>query len=119
MSVIVKGMNVPDTCGDCCLYSHIDNVCQYDNTDMNYDDNRPPWCPLVELPEKHGRLIDGDGLAVTLETAMMAMKTMAQALGVENDPEIKMEKKAYYDIWNGVMDMPTVIEAEGSEYKCE
>ena len=48
MSVIVKGMNVPDTCGDCCLYSHIDNVCQYDNTDMNYDDNRPPWCPLVE-----------------------------------------------------------------------
>ena len=23
---------------------------------------RPDWCPLVELPEKHGRLIDGDEL---------------------------------------------------------
>ena len=25
-------------------------------------DGRPDWCPLVELPEKHGDLIDRDAL---------------------------------------------------------
>lgn len=47
MSVTIKGMWLPDQCGNCPLYSNIDNVCQYDNTDTKYDD-MPYWCPLEE-----------------------------------------------------------------------
>ena len=25
-----------------------------------YEDTRPDWCPLIELPVEHGRLIDAD-----------------------------------------------------------
>ena len=31
--------------------------------------NRPKWCPLVEIPDKHGRLIDEDDIDIpSLET---------------------------------------------------
>lgn len=115
MSVIVKGMEMPDTCGDCSLYSYIGNVCKHDGTEASWDYKRLPRCPLVELPENHGKLIDGTELAKILETAIMNMKTMAQVLDAENNPEINMEIKAYCDILNGVKDMEAVIEAEGND----
>lgn len=55
-----------------------------------------------------GRLIDGDVLMELLTTAIMNMKGMAKFLDLEDDPEIKMEIKAYTDIANGVKDMPTI-----------
>lgn len=64
MSVLVKGMSIPDNCESCrfatgfgfCL-AKSDNFCGYTN-----DRKRPEWCPLVEVPEPHGRLIDADAL---------------------------------------------------------
>ena len=61
MSVIVKGMGMPETCVDCdmCEYS----ICAITNTycgarytKRNFD------CPLLPLPDEHGRLIDADKL---------------------------------------------------------
>ena len=64
MSVLVKGMSIPDNCELCafetgfgfCL-AKSDNFCGY----TNYR-KRPEWCPLVEVPGPHGRLIDADAL---------------------------------------------------------
>lgn len=70
MSVIVKGMRLPETCDDCefhVYHSNREYVCVatplfYPMNLANSKGIRKDWCPLVELPEKHGRLVDADAL---------------------------------------------------------
>ena len=74
MSVVVKGMKIPKCCLDCPMNYYLfycEAVTPWkiitDKTGTKIDDNgiyitRPDWCPLVELPEKHGDLIDRDAL---------------------------------------------------------
>ena len=67
MSVIVKGMKMPKSCGECRFL--IDNWCytaEDNGMRLNSLTRKPSWCPLVALPEKHGRLIDGDALCEDL-----------------------------------------------------
>ena len=66
MSVIVKGMEMPENCETCayqtkgaCFASGVNNGTI---TLRRMDKDRPDWCPLVEIPPKHGRLIDGDAV---------------------------------------------------------
>lgn len=54
------------------------------------------------------RPIDADALEEILTTAIRNMRGMAKFLGAEDDPEIKMEIKAYTDILEGVRKLPTV-----------
>ena len=60
MSVLIKGMDMPDSCGHCCMMTG--TFCDVLNIDVDpyYDGakHRNVCCPLVELPEKHGDLID-------------------------------------------------------------
>jgi len=111
MSVIVKGMKVPsecEYCGFCRYYNENGNVwCnatnrllkrQWKEPHWTYlDVKRPEWCPLIELPEKHGRLID----------ERVAYDKIAEQEG------------GYYMDMDGVdcglEETPTVIEAEGDE----
>lgn len=60
MSLIIRGENLPESCGDC---ENKYGVCtsNYRNYD-NYVNSRPYDCPLDELPTHHGRLIDADEL---------------------------------------------------------
>lgn len=51
MGVYIKGMKMPKGCDDCILG---DVVCGYDEDHIDRD------CPLVEVPEPHGRLIDAN-----------------------------------------------------------
>ena len=55
MSVIVKGMEMPERCGACFLRV---GGCKQ----RIYMEQRPKYCPLVEIPTPHGRLIDADEL---------------------------------------------------------
>ena len=52
MSVLIKGMEMPDSCYHC----KIAESCGHYIT--NYTNRRHPDCPLVALPDKHGDLID-------------------------------------------------------------
>ena len=117
MSVLIKGMEMPKNCcecslsdvdddyGRCCLFIGIAclNIGRQDN------------CPLVSVPTPHGRLIDAVTLEEILTAAIITMETVVKFLRIEDDPEIKMEIKAYTDILNGVKEQLTIIEAEGSE----
>lgn len=91
MSVIVKGMEMPERCGQCFL--RVGNCEQ-----RMYMEHHPKGCPLVEIPTPHGRLI--------------AEKTIT---------EIRYHDADGYHIVNGEqlceleIDAETVIEAEGSE----
>ena len=64
MSVLIKDMEMPDNCEECrfdteCGFCSVmpDNFCG--DTDGF---TKPDWCPLVEVPAPHGRLIDADEL---------------------------------------------------------
>jgi len=68
VSVLVKGMEMPDRCfacpmcdDDCCGISK-GSFIEYREVDVDVAiDSRPNWCPLIPAPP-HGRLIDADAL---------------------------------------------------------
>lgn len=62
MSILIKGMEMPEHCGDCRFA--VDGWC-YVIPETNRQPKldyiaRPDWCPIIEVPP-HGRLIDKDG----------------------------------------------------------
>ena len=82
MSVIVKGMEMPERCGQCFL--RVGNCEQ-----RIYMEQRPKGCPLVEIPP-HGRLIDADKLVrdtiynkYITETILSNAPTVIEAEGSE------------------------------------
>ena len=75
MSILIKGMEMPKTCGECELRNEEENhwgdivsiTCPIIGEDVEdygwlVERKRHEDCPLVEVPEPHGRLIDADEL---------------------------------------------------------
>ena len=73
MSVLIRGMKKPKCCRDCPIFvSHPVYSCRLLNDYYEYEDICvgvfKPWkqimkfCPLVEVPTPHGRLIDENNL---------------------------------------------------------
>ena len=69
MSIIVKNLTMPTECRECYFMKYYPvtgrtwcEVCEggllADDRKAIPFDGRPKWCPLVELPENHGDLID-------------------------------------------------------------
>ena len=92
MSVLIKGMEMPRTCR-WCIDSGLRTAIRCDEwkwISAGRIENERAWsCPLVTLPEKHGRLIDADEI-----TAFLRLE--------RNDEEVA-----------SLNEFPTVIEAEG------
>ena len=84
MSVLIKGMEMPERCAMCFLRVG-------DCKQRIYMEQRPKACPLTEIPTPHGRLIDADELA---------NKTFYSTTG------------APYITYKTFCNAPTVIEAE-------
>lgn len=71
MSVLVKGMEMPECC-DACVFSYWSNLHQtaacklleynpcFDDFSREYKFKRSCNCPLVEILVPHGRMIDAD-----------------------------------------------------------
>lgn len=108
MSVVVKGMDMPESCEECsfhCYHTAGKYVCLA--TPMFYPMNlannkgiRKDWCPLIEVPAPHGRLIDADALIARMESDAEQME----------EPIAQMFT---YAAINDVKHSETVIEAEG------
>lgn len=74
MSVLVKGMKMPSTCSKCpmCREDDLGVVYSYCTGKLEMIDGfglngRMDFCPLVEVPTPHGRLIDADALRDKLQ----------------------------------------------------
>ena len=106
MSVLIRGMEMPESCSVCpCNY---DNVCAVDYKYPTFNEwrsKRPDWCPLVELPAQHGRLIDADALAKDVQTLQKYRFSL-------EDPDIFVNRRLV--MWF-IRDNQTIIEAEGKE----
>lgn len=69
MSYLVP-KEIPNRCGRCpCFHAEHPMYCKAVKADKSkriyapYGEGRPDWCPLIEIPTPHGRLIDADKLA--------------------------------------------------------
>lgn len=71
MAILVRGMKMPKNCGECYLSartslpSGVVIRCRLGGvvgTPIEKSNKRHPNCPLVALPDKHGRLVDADEL---------------------------------------------------------
>ena len=110
MSILIKGMEMPQSCEDCHLESFCSlwvearRICKWspDNREASI---RHPDCPLIELPP-HGRLIDAD--------ALMKMCGMAtDCYGCPNGERgwCKRSQDAA-NICEAIEDAPTIIPPE-------
>lgn len=112
MSILIKGMKMPKDCPMCPLahWNKVDKLtgCEIirryvpkNDTEYWQSDSRPAWCPLIEVPTPHGRLIDADDLNELI--------ACGDDLDFDEVPETKKELMRMID------DAPTIIGAEGKE----
>lgn len=110
MSILIKDMEMPETCDECefhCYHSYGEYVCVatpllYPFNLANSKGIRKDWCPLVEVPAPHGRLIDADALIARMESDAEQME----------EPIAQMFT---YAAINDVKHSETVIEAEDGD----
>lgn len=100
MSVLIRGMEIPERCGQCFL--RVGNCKQ-----RMYIEHRPKGCPLVEVKEPHGRMID-------VNKPMTKISTMMQEPDYQHEGENWMV--GLIMARDAIDEAPTVIEAEDEEY---
>ena len=110
MSVLIRGMEMPDRCFACpmcdvydaevnCAISHGSYIEYRDVDEQTAINGRPDWCPLIPVPP-HGRLIDADALLAIVKSAM------------EDDD---MYEDDYMNVRDWLAVVPTFIPAEEGE----
>ena len=62
MGVYIKGMEMPKDCLHCPMCDNNDDCVMQEEKNFQTWKEQKAGCPLVELPENHGRLIDADAL---------------------------------------------------------
>ena len=90
--IVIRGMEMPKNCLYCPFVSYDNDHCVAIDKDIPIYGTKPSWCPLVPLPEGHGRLGDLDELQKQFEESY--------------------DDNAWW--YTGrIEDAPTIIEAEG------
>ena len=114
MSVLIKGMEMPENCRDCEFWCMCRNphrmYCKSINRQLEADEEneigkkRLSDCSLIEVPAPHGDLIDRDALNIgEYEREDDDSGTLEISLG------------GLLSLYHKVIDAPTVIEAEETE----
>lgn len=106
MSILIRGMEIPQKCGQCKLYHaehpmHCMAVEGHRTVGAPYGMPRPDWCPLVEVPTLHGDLIDLSDMVHPNDS--MRLMTIDEQL------------ERTCEGWNAKKKEYVVIKAEGSE----
>ena len=109
MSVIVKGMEMPENCEMCPIRES--TFCDIINKDIDrfYSGSikRDPDCPLIALPDHHGRLVDADA------------DSLKNKLNFINEAEHQIYGRESWGFTakciHAIDETPTIVEAEDSE----
>ena len=120
MSILIKGMELPAECRECKMLTYYStsgcSMCDITGNALarNFKpipfDGRPDWCPLIEIHEPHGDLIDRNAFRADFSMGENCDKCGIELKRCEYDRiYTKMDFCGWLD------DAPTVIEAEGSE----
>ena len=92
MSGLIKGMTMPKNCEVCPRFCHLDT--------RN--------CPLVELSEKHGRLIDENDVIDAIHDRLRELQTHKEFAKKHGDIDL-------LGVLPYISKIQAVIEAEGEE----
>lgn len=119
MSILIKGLKKPKTCArfedgefTFCPFVNTDDDCILQDKVTNTWEEMYQNCPLIELPEKHGRLIDADALHVLFENQWHYL----QCLNWDENPKAEEKQTGINWCINTLHDdAKTIIEAEGDE----
>ena len=113
MSILIKGMRMPENCIKCPMQfggmcyvmpAEVDESRVAPTVEEAWKQGKPDWCPLVEIPEPHGDLIDRDALGVgEYERKDYDSGTLEISLG------------GLLDIYHKVKKAPTVIPREDGD----
>ena len=57
MGVYIEGMEMPKNCSECIILEQA-YYCPFTLSTQDFNDERHEKCPLIEVPEPHGDLID-------------------------------------------------------------
>ena len=120
MSVLVKGMEMPNTCEKCNLESFCDRWIDARKMCGEWKPGvkatiRHPECPLIEIPP-HGRLIDADEISEHKYTTIPPHRKKYADGKPKSDEEIIAFKFGWnYAIDAIVENAPTIIPAEEGE----
>ena len=100
MSILIKGMEMPNRCFECIFLTTVPNFfCLAGKRDLcaehGINISRPDWCPLIDIPTPHGRLGDLDELKTAFPIC-------------DNSMDIKIAS-----VRATINHAPTIIEAEG------
>ena len=83
MSIYIKNAKIPKCCAECPFDTFADDMHYCTTKQLSTEDYwecRPPFCPLTEVPEPHGRLIDADALADDLEASIIELDKVYKAI---------------------------------------
>ena len=112
MSVFVKGMQMPDSCAVCRFagrggYFMERIVCMFTGKNEDAENvDRLSDCPLIALPDHHGRLMDADALCEDLLGRWSVAETRKEDL----------IKAVMADVVTPIIAcQPIIVEAEGDE----
>ena len=105
MSLLIEGIGAPKNCAACdySMYVELWNmycklVCKKEKTDIA-SKRRADFCPMKEIKEPHGDLVDKD-------------KLMLEIMDSDLD---HLQRDDWREVIQIVADAPTIIESEGSE----
>lgn len=89
MGVYIKGMEMPKGCEDCPFFHKSDysyKICNFPSKARRIyygETKRQDFCPLTEVPEPHGRLVD-------MDKALEVIALEYGYDGIEDDMEYKV-----------------------------
>lgn len=112
MSIILKGIDMPKSCGECEFNYNLEGgsyewwECVILHDDLNQFDTRRTDCPLIEIPTPHGRLIDAD------ETKIQYYQTMEELLQSSTTINISAQSLSLLCGLTLINNAPTILEAE-------
>lgn len=118
MSVLIKGFKIPEDCRNCPLEMYYINSgetrCRLGDKILakNFKtipfDGRPDWCPIVEVPVPHSRLIGENDVIDAIHDRLHELQTHKEFKKKHGDIDL-------LGVMPYIAKIPTVIEAEGTE----
>lgn len=91
MGVYIPGMEMPKTCAGCDFVEPIGLVCTKIHKFLDREDyrcERHRDCPLVEIPEPYGKLIDDNAMYLALAIIMAGTLSVTENTIVDSAPII-------------------------------
>lgn len=113
MTILIKGMEMPENCIYCPVVDDEYGGCLIDDKSHG-DPNKPIDCPLIEVPTPHGRLADADALKERIAATYYSQDEKDKA-PMDDIPWMNGCNTKVKEVCGMIDDAPTVIEAEEDE----